>query len=402
MMVWAVLADDFTGALDTGLQFARHGLWTEFDLGAGSPDAGALVLSSDSRALPHADAASAAAAIARRAAAIADRFYKKLDSTLRGNLGPELAAIMRVTGVPIAVLAPAYPAQGRTTVGGIQYIDGVRVTETEIAADPQSPVHDDDIVRILAASSDLMPSLLPLGTVRTSLVATESRMRALATVADVIVADAETDADLNRIAEAARRCGLDRLTAGSAGLAEHLVRGAGVTPFPLPHPASSRVAIIAGSFSDVTAAQVAVAASAFDTAAFAPTTDDYSHPEIAVTAAVAHLRREPIWIAYPGAGRRNLSPRLVLQLADWIGALAAGLIAAFPDIGLVLTGGETASLAVRGLDAGGIRIVAEVRPGIPGGLLVGGAAAGRPIVTKAGAFGDRSALLEAARWLRSA
>ena len=401
-MVWAVLADDFTGALDTGLQFARQGLWTVFDLGGGSPEAGALVLSSDSRALSPADSAIAAEAIARRAALTADRFYKKVDSTLRGNLGPELAAVMRATGVPTAVLAPAYPAQGRTTVGGIQYINGIRITDTEIAADPQSPVQEDDIARLVSANSDLKPALLSLETVRSGPEATESQMRILEAVADVIVADAETDADLECLAEAARRCALDRLTAGSAGLAEHLVGEASATPFPVSHPPSSCVAIIAGSFSDVTVEQVAVAASALGTAPYIPDIADYPHPEIALTAAVAHLRDDPVWIAHPGAGRRDLSPPEVEDLTRWIGELAAGLASAVPDIGLVLTGGETASLAVRGLDAAGIRIVAEVRPGIPGGLLVGGVAAGRPIVTKAGAFGEPSALLDATRWLRSA
>ncbi len=401
-MVWAVLADDFTGALDTGLQFARHGLWTVFDLGGGSPDAGALVLSSDSRALSPADAAIAAEDIARRAALTADRFYKKVDSTLRGNLGSELAAVMNVTGIATAILAPAYPGQQRTTVGGVQYINGIRITETEIAADPQSPVHEDDVSRLVSANSDLKTALLYLETVRSGPEATESRMRALETVADVIVADAETDADLDCVAEAARRCGLDRLTAGSAGLAEHLVLGTGANAFPVPNSPSSRVAIIAGSFTDVTAEQIAVVASEFGAAPFVPSIDDYPHPDVALTAAVTHLRDESAWIAHPGAGRSNLSPRAVEQLAGWIRALAAGLVAAFPDIGLVLTGGETASLAVRGLDAAGIRIVAEVRPGIPGGLLVGGTAAGRPIVTKAGAFGDSSALLDAVRWLRSA
>ena len=400
-MVWAVLADDFTGALDTGLQFARHGLRTVFDLRAGNLEAGALVLSSDSRALGPADAAAAAAAIARHAAATADHFYKKVDSTLRGNVAPELAAIMRTTGVPTAILAPAYPDQGRTTVGGLQYVNGVRVTETEIANDPQSPVRNDDIAEIIIATSDLKPALLSLDAVRAGLDATASRMRELAPVADVIVADAETDADLECIAAAARLCDLHRLTAGSAGLAEHLVKGAGADPFPVPHPASSHVAIIAGSFSDVTESQVDLAATALGVSPYVPAVEDYADPEAAVAVAVAHLHHNPVWIAHPGAGRRDLSPPLVKELTNWIGVLAAGLIAEFPGIGLALTGGETASLAVRALGAAGIRIAAEIRPGIPGGLLVEGTAAGRPIVTKAGAFGDQSALLDAARWLGS-
>ena len=409
-MSWAVLADDFTGALDTGLQFARHGLTTVFDLGTGGSLADALVLSSDSRALPPAAAADAAAAIAQRAAGPGVRYYKKVDSTLRGNLGPELAGIMRVTGVRTAILAPAYPDQGRTTVGGVQFIDGVPITATEIARDPQSPVREADILKILATTSDLVPVLLPLVTVRAGIDATRAGLYELAATADVIVADAETDADLATIADAAGSAGLSSgsasLFAGSAGLADHLIAGSGLTKageagFPIPHPVAGRVAVIAGSFSGVTRAQVVHAAAALHTAPHIPTPDDHSDPDSAIAAAVRQLQRQSVWMTHPGAGRRDLSPPQVDRLSNWISTLVAGLAGAIPDIGLVLTGGETASLGVHGLGATGIRIAAEVSPGIPGGLLIGGIAAGRPVVTKAGGFGEPSALLDAVRWLQS-
>jgi D-threonate/D-erythronate kinase len=407
-MAWAVLADDFTGALDTGLQFARRGLDTVFHFGDRPGEAAALVLSSDSRALAPAEAAEAAAAAAR-AAGPGRRFYKKIDSTLRGNIAPELAAIMGATGIRKAILAPAYPGQHRTTLGGVQHIDGLPVTATELSRDPQSPVHEDDIVRLIATTSDLTPALLPLASLRAGIASAAAALAQLTARADVIVADAETDADLAALAGAVRElAGASPLVAGSAGFAEHLIAdsesnetGAGAG-FPLPHPPSAGIALIAGSFSAVTRGQVAAAAAALQLQPHIPSRDRYPDPHRALAAALAHLEQQPVWITHPGAGRRDLSPARVEQLSTWISSIATGLATAIPEIGLILTGGETASLAVRGLGATGIRIAAEVRPGIPGGLLVGGLADGRPVVTKAGAFGDPDALRDAVRWLQSA
>ena len=407
-MAWAVLADDFTGALDTGLQFARQGLATIFHFGDRPVAAGALVLSSDSRALAPAEAAAAAAAAAR-AAGPGHRYYKKIDSTLRGNIAPELAAIMNATSIQKAILAPAYPGQHRTTVGGIQHIDGLPVTATELARDPQSPVREDNILKLIATTSDLTPALLPLATLRADNASAVAALAELTARADIIVADAETDADLAALAGAVHKSGgAPPLFAGSAGFAEHLLAdfmpnepGAG-TGFPLPRPPSAGIALIAGSFSAVTRGQVAAAAADLQLQPHIPSRDLYPNPNHALSAAVAHLERDAVWITHPGAGRRDLTPDQVNQLSRWISTLATGLARAIPQIGFILTGGETASLAVRGLGATGIRIAAEVRPGIPGGLLVGGLADGRPVVTKAGAFGDPEALRDAVRWLQSA
>ncbi|MDP6509250.1 MAG: four-carbon acid sugar kinase family protein [Chloroflexota bacterium] len=406
-MSWAVLADDFTGALDTGLQFAHQGLSTVFHFGDRPVEAAALVLSSDSRALAPADAG-AAATVAARVAGPGRRYYKKIDSTLRGNIAPELAATMGATGIRKAILAPAYPGQHRTTRGGIQHIDGRPVTATELARDPQSPVREDDIVKLIATTSDLTPALLPLATLRAGIASAARAIADLSARADVIVADAETDADLAALAAAVASIDPPFLFAGAAGFAEHLIADSGPNEtdagagFPLPHPPSAGIALIAGSFSAVTRGQVAAAAAALQLRPHIPSRGRYLDPEHAINAALAHLEREAVWITHPGADRRDLSPGQVDQLSTWISRLATRLARAIPQIGLILTGGETASLAIRGLGATGIRIAAEVRPGIPGGLLVGGLADGRPVVTKAGAFGDPDALRDAIRWLQSA
>ena len=93
-----IIADDLTGANDTGVQFARFGARTIVpldlhDLASLRRRADVLVLSTDSRGESPAVAAHRAkvAAQALKRARV-PAVYKKIDSTFRGNIGAELAA----------------------------------------------------------------------------------------------------------------------------------------------------------------------------------------------------------------------------------------------------------------------------------------------------------------------
>jgi D-threonate/D-erythronate kinase len=118
----AIIADDLTGAADTGVQLARAGYRTAVAFrGAPIPpadDLDAVALDTDSRAMP---AGFAAKRVMEAAHAVRNTpfIYKKLDSTLRGPIAVELSAALGVSGRDRAVVAPAFPAAGRTTVEGV-------------------------------------------------------------------------------------------------------------------------------------------------------------------------------------------------------------------------------------------------------------------------------------------
>src|SRR5215218_239541 len=158
----AIIADDLTGAADTGVQLARAGYRTAVAFrDAPIPparDLDAVALDTDSRAMP---AGFAAKRVVEAGHAVRDAriVYKKLDSTLRGPIAAELAAALEATGRHHAVVAPAFPSAGRTTVGGVQLVRGVPVHETEARDDPRTPVHEGHIPTLLAAS---FPSVLSL------------------------------------------------------------------------------------------------------------------------------------------------------------------------------------------------------------------------------------------------
>ncbi|MBK8576711.1 MAG: hypothetical protein IPN90_13905 [Elusimicrobia bacterium] len=153
-----VLADDFSGAGDVALAFGSVGLATEIWTPAGGahpsvpgPEVRVWILDTQSRGLLPEDAARA---VKRGLAVLAywkpDFIFKKIDSTLRGPVGAELAAfidVLRPAGrVPFV---PAFPKMGRTTVGGRHFVDGIPLHQTAYGQDPRHPVHSNRVVDFL-------------------------------------------------------------------------------------------------------------------------------------------------------------------------------------------------------------------------------------------------------------
>src|SRR5215204_1419789 len=148
----AIIADDLTGAADTGVQFVRAGYRTAVFFRATeviADDLDAVAFDTDSRTMPAGFAAKRVldAAHSVRGARIV---CKKLDSTLRGNVAAELAAVSGVLHPDCVIVAPAFPAAGRTTVDGTQLANGVPVDETEMRNDPSTPVREAHIPTLLA------------------------------------------------------------------------------------------------------------------------------------------------------------------------------------------------------------------------------------------------------------
>jgi uncharacterized protein YgbK (DUF1537 family) len=421
----ALIADDLTGASDAGVQFARRGLATRvlFDLDdpAAARDAEALAVDTDSRALP----AAAAYARVRQVAehlrtARPEHVYKKIDSTLRGNLGAEIDAVMDALEFRLAVVAPAFPALGRTTRQGVHYLRGTPVSQTEIGRDPKAPVRESNLVCLLEDASRRAAALVPLATIAEGPESIRRQVEQQAgRGASLLVCDAEDDADLRVIVDslAERR---DVLWVGSAGLAEHLTEPLGL-PARAPRPAelgrpAGPVLLVAGSVSETTRQQVAavearpgVAAVELDPLALVGDASD-CRAEVercrqALRAALADgrdcaltvgARREQVEGAAQRGAQRGLRPgEVAARIADALGTLAADCARPSPLGGLILTGGDTARAVCRHLGVTGVQLLAEVEPGVPLGRLLGQRSPGLLAVTKAGAFGSEHTLVHA-------
>lgn len=138
-MTVGLLADDLTSAADGAGPFVMRGLGAWVGRGRLPRQTSAVIaVDSGSRSAPEVEAAER---VARLTAELASRdiLYKTVDSTLRGHVRAELDAAFRASGRKRLVFAPAFPAAGRTTVGGVQLVDGIPVAETAYGRDPVHP-----------------------------------------------------------------------------------------------------------------------------------------------------------------------------------------------------------------------------------------------------------------------
>jgi len=383
----AVVADDLTGAGDTAVQFLRAGWSTELQLDAAPPNAEVVAVSTDSRALPADRAAAAAAEAVRRLRdAGTARLYKKVDSTLRGPIRAEIDAVLDAWSPDaVAVVCPAFPATGRIVRDGVLLVDGVEVHRTAVGTDPVTPVSESRIAVLLGA-----------GHVRLTGDDARADAELLRAAGPVVVADAETDEDLARLAAAVTALGPDAVPVGSAGLAARLAESWAAESEPAP------ALVVVTSLHQTARGQVEELAADERTRIEQPAPRDLADdtawrewsagvlerfdPAVAHTALVAPEDRD-------GA----LDPASV---ARRFGSLAADLAARHELSGFVVTGGDGARALTAALDARAIALTGEVAPGIPLGTLSGGPRHGRAIVTKAGGFGSPTALLEAADAVR--
>ena len=151
-----IIADDLTGANDTALQFKLNNAETNILLNCDSePKASearqAWAISTESRnILPQEAFEKVKTATQFFVDKITpDHFYKKIDSTVRGNIAVEVLSILEVLQWDAAIIIPAFPQEGRTTVGGYHLLKGTPIERTEMARDPHSPISESHLPTLL-------------------------------------------------------------------------------------------------------------------------------------------------------------------------------------------------------------------------------------------------------------
>jgi D-threonate/D-erythronate kinase len=414
-----VIADDLTGAADCGVACAAYGLRTLVVVGESGDgtDAEALSIDADTRRLAPGEAAEETARLVRRFLVdgeTCDRdtlLYKKLDSTMRGNVGAELAALLEARRALadaderiVAVLAPAFPATGRTTIDGRQLVNGKTLEEFG-AGQVERAFGRSDLAATMQEAG-LRPALLGLKVVRGDAGSLRETMKAAAQEADVLVCDAETDADLRGIAEASMGLGRGTVWAGSAGLARHLPRAAGLAAAAANEQKRPRaegpVLFVVGSGSAVVREQMEVLASRSDTIVL--------KIPVEVLLAGAHAAEwEKYRLALDEALRTGrdaaIFPDPEVRVESTQGPMLTSALAAlakpFADrVGaLVATGGETARAVFDGWGVKRLRLIGEVEAGLPCAVTSGWSRA-LPVLTKAGGFGGAETLLHCLSFLR--
>lgn len=353
----ALIADDLTGAGDASVQFATRGWDVFLPLDSttlpgsttppdSSEDSFVIAMTTDSRALANGAAQDLTFdALRTLMDAGADRVFLKIDSTMRGSVRGQVAGALGAwrTRHPDAraVVCPAYPRMGRTVESGRLLVQGHPVERTPIGRDPVTPVTTSEMAALLPPSKDI----------------------------DLV--DAATDDELVKIAESIAAAGAAVIPVGSGGLAAAIAKVRGVRLKPdrvsqadrdrIQRRKNSRILVQVSSLNPVSHAQVARLKARF--------------PDVVVLLPPAE-RGDSALVA------ENLAREFATQVAreEW-------------DI-LGMVGGDGARATLKSLGASGIRIHDALIEGVPLGIVVGGAADGTPVFTKAGGFGDVEALVE--------
>jgi uncharacterized protein YgbK (DUF1537 family) len=424
-----VIADDLTGANDTGVQIVKRGHETVTVVDPtlmGDTLANGIVLDTESRTLPVEEARAAmrdaARALGSRPNAL---LYKKIDSTLRGHIGAELGALIRELEPDRVVCAPAYPKNGRTTRNGIHFLHGVPIDRTEVAGDPRNPVDTASLPAMLAKDGGPRFLHVDLGVLRSGQAASLAAERFLSF-------DCEEQEDLRRIVRAVGETGKRVLWCGSAGLAEVLLeevlppgkgkdeRGGSIGRKPSTGPAGGigsggPVLSVIGSMSSVSRRQLerAIASTSAHAVRLHPQAlvDSPSRERGRIVRELEDrmTRTDHLILTSLGteadprpagfSGGQHLQDEIPGRIAGCLADATAGFVQRNRIAGMFLAGGDTAVHVLRAVGARGLRLGSELEAGVPASSLIGGILDGLPVVTKAGAFGDEETLVRSARYL---
>ena len=378
----AIIADDLTGACDTAIQYFDVGFPTEVlwrDDRLPGAEAEMVAWTTQTRADPPHVATQRVRTTCNALTEAGYRLvYKKIDSTLAGNLAPEIAAALAVIPASMAIVSPAFPQMGRRLIHGeLRLGDDLQATGKNLNTILGQQFKDG----VCEISCDQLRS--PTDALIDLLRQAESDCR------EVVIVDATTPDDLQRLAAATISLGEMALPVGSAGFAIPLARAMALrhgkhgvsmgpsteSPDPTLNHAGRAIVLLVGSRNPVTAAQTA------------RLLEDQQVVQLDLTDGIGVRFRDEV-----AAGRHIVIPITWNQqetslLTEIISPLAG------KDVGgVVLTGGDTAQLLCDLAGVEGIRLSAQLMPGIAKGCLVGGELDGLPVVTKAGGFGPEDTI----------
>ena len=405
--MYIVLADDLTGAMDTGIQFRKYGIQTSVIVSAddcelrGDSCEGAVSINNSSRELSGSEAyEKTLRAVHRLSLSPQDILYKKIDSMMRGNPVQEIDAALEASGCRKAIVTPSFPQEGRIVREGVLHLpDGS-------SQDLLQRWHRESRFPVRPIAKEMLQDT---ATVRDMLFSPQT---------EVALFDAEDQETLRRIADVCRDIpGI--LYCGSAGLARELPVPQDDAPKSAPWNGVGKIFVVTGSMKMETAAQIRqLSQKGFQivplrVAALNRAEDKAEEISNACRATAAALHSDGpgvvltfdylLHAASKGeAAESETTPeqrKAALHLAGSLGAVVRAQDDRLYDA-MILVGGDTALSICQALNVHRICLWDEVTPGMPAGIFGDGNAAGLPVVTKSGAFGDCKALSRAVEYIK--
>ena len=419
----AVIADDLTGANDTSLQFFLQGCKTQVSFGEDlSIDENlkteVFAMSTESRNI---DVNLAVEKVKTAAQKILKEYnfeyiYKKIDSVLRGNIGAEILTLIEELGFDAAIIFPAFPNEGRTTIGGYHLVKGIPLQRTEVSRDPAFPITESNILNLIrnqinTEKADIV-DLISIDTVMKGAGPILTKLNELISKGKkLIIADAVSTTDLEQISLAVTKSSYKILPAGSAGAAQALSK--------IWHPeAEERIIeqpeipilskfVVSGSATDLTASQIKRLQDSDNIentyfVAIKPEnifSDDYEEMAQRI---INNLNKDNTVVVHSSLLIENpeeltsllieheiTREKFISKICDYLAAVTRIVISQKQAI-LITVGGETSYKCCRSIGCKNIQIIDTVAPAIPLGV----DHKGQFIVTKSGNLGTQNTLID--------
>ena len=430
-----MLADDLTGAADAASYFHRDdnqvrvGFYGQLEWSSTLAPGVVQVVDTETREGLEEDAYERVLTVATHLASVIDAvhaqggqsvwIYKKVDSTLRGHLGIEMVATLRGVNRSLALLAPAFPQNGRVVRGGELYVNGIPVNQTNFAQDPNHPLHSSCVFELLSPEGELATYRISLATLRDGVEGVLKVIRGFEQDArlqgkpGVVIADAESAADLATLAQVMVRRP-EIVPCGSAGFAKALADvwlPVGTTATELPGRAR-QVLLLLGSANPTSHRQFKRLAAEMPTLAFTLPPEEFRDEQTS-SAWMGNVFRDmqaseqPVLALRIGqtrvaseVGQRALQA-LVGLAVDWMqphGEKRLKQPSVFSDLAVIVSGGDAAIAFCRALEVTALWPQGELVPGMPWSF------ADSPLgkfllVTKAGGFGEDDTFVIAVKQL---
>ncbi|KEH98722.1 four-carbon acid sugar kinase family protein [Clostridium massiliodielmoense] len=399
MKKFLIIADDFTGANDTGVQLRRRGMDIEvlLDLNKDEELKASYVLDTESRNVKEEEA------FIRTKDKLNSIFknnfdvvYKKIDSTLRGNIIPELIAMDEEYKPDIIIFAPAFPDINRTTISRIHMLNNIRITETEISKDLYKPVLEDDIYKLLRKGFDKRVVHYGLNDIRNDNVRLVQGF--------VYTFDIENNEDLQEVVLKGIISGKKVLWVGSAGMLDFICEI--IKPF-LPSLG------VIGSVNEVSMEQLKYCESKgtniikIDIENFCSKRHKYIERAIQIlnekkdVIITTSCNKEDYYKSIRIGQEKGFTKEKVGKyVQNILSELSEEIIKNTRISGIFITGGDTAIGFIKKINAVGSIIIGEMEIGVPFMKVKGGKFDGLKMVTKAGGFGGKRDIFLSMRKLK--
>lgn len=417
-----IIADDLTGANDTALQFHLRGANTRILLNdeyipPKKEETEAWAISTESRNIEEWEALEK---VEKAVKTFAENFsfeyyYKKIDSTLRGHIAVETLTMVEILGYDAAIIIPAFPQEGRITVGGYHLLKGVPLGRTEIAMDPHSPILESHVPTLLKSQlkenqKDLVGTI-DLKTVMNGAGPILIKINELIKEGKkLIVADSTSITDIEQLALAIKKCDKKLLPAGTAAGAQVLGKSwlsgiererDSVKLEKLPK------FIVSGTATNITAEQINKLENSddYNNVNFIPLNTSnilngvngeiveriVTNLRSGVTVVVhtSHLIANFDGFSDDSFNAELTKEKLAIKITDYLAELTKQVLQEI-DVVLITLGGETSYKCCKAIHSNELKLIDEVAPAIS----LCSDEMGRWIVTKSGNLGNTRTLID--------